>query len=122
MILQFYIGKNLTSNKDVLIIYEKYFNVNKTIYLLSNTEDIIFEQKKKFILRKNKNKKYNFKKLKKIVLYIFNKFFWDYYYNESKLIGKYAILKCGHFFHAECINLWINEGKKCPICRQHIFN
>ena len=46
MILQFYIGKNLTSNKDVLIIYEKYFNVNKTIYLFSNIEDIIIENDK----------------------------------------------------------------------------
>ena len=102
--------------------FSKEISENKNTSKITVDNNIILEQKKKFILSKNKNKKYNFKKLKKIVLYIFNKFFWDYYYNESKLIGKYAILKCGHFFHSECINLWINEEKKCPICRQHIFN
>ena len=73
------------------------------------------------IIIKQKNKcKCNKEKLKKVINHIFKKYFWDYYFNESKFLRKYALLKCGHFFHSECINLWINEERICPICRQHI--
>lgn len=30
------------------------------------------------------------------------------------------ILKCDHEFHANCIDLWFNEKKECPICRTPI--
>jgi hypothetical protein len=31
------------------------------------------------------------------------------------------ILKCGHYFHSECVSRWISEGKNtCPICRDPI--
>ena len=38
--IYFYVGKNLTSNKDLLILEKKYFNLNKTIFLFSNVDDI----------------------------------------------------------------------------------
>ena len=31
-------------------------------------------------------------------------------------------LRCGHFFHSNCIDPWlINEKALCPVCRQGIF-
>ena len=83
-------------------------NNNKII----TVDNIIIEQK-------NKNR-FNNEKLKKVIKYIFKKYFWDYYFNEPKFLRKYALFKCGHFFHSDCINIWINEERKCPICRQHI--
>ena len=38
--IYFYVGKNLTSNKDLLILEKKYFNSNKTIFLFFNINDI----------------------------------------------------------------------------------
>ncbi len=32
-------------------------------------------------------------------------------------------LKCGHLFHAYCINKWLKRNDKCPMCRAiHINN
>lgn len=28
------------------------------------------------------------------------------------------ILRCGHFFHIDCINQWFNYKDTCPICRK----
>ena len=28
------------------------------------------------------------------------------------------ILYCGHFFHAKCIEIWLSNNTKCPICRK----
>ncbi|GHU19744.1 hypothetical protein FACS189472_09950 [Alphaproteobacteria bacterium] len=30
-----------------------------------------------------------------------------------------VVTKCGHLFHAECINTWVNEHHACPVCRHH---
>ena len=40
----------------------------------------------------------------------------DYY--EKGIISTIVTGKCGHSFHQECINLWLNKSKTCPICRQ----
>jgi hypothetical protein len=34
------------------------------------------------------------------------------YYDEK--------LHCGHQFHYECIEMWYNIQKTCPLCRQYI--
>lgn len=40
-------------------------------------------------------------------------------FEERDLIKK---LRCGHVFHAECIDPWlINAKAVCPICRQGIY-
>ena len=28
-------------------------------------------------------------------------------------------LKCGHCFHDECIETWLDKNDTCPYCRQH---
>ena len=30
---------------------------------------------------------------------------------------KISILNCGHFFHANCLNDWLNHQMNCPECR-----
>ena len=38
-------------------------------------------------------------------------------YNQDKGINSKIIQGiCGHTFHEECINPWINNNKHCPIC------
>jgi hypothetical protein len=38
-------------------------------------------------------------------------------YNQDKGIDSKIINGiCGHAFHEECINPWINKNKNCPIC------
>lgn len=32
-------------------------------------------------------------------------------------------LRCGHFFHSECIDPWLlNEKAVCPVCRRGIYD
>ena len=41
-------------------------------------------------------------------------------YEEDEEVKK---LRCGHFFHSECIDTWlINKKALCPICRQGIYS
>lgn len=30
------------------------------------------------------------------------------------------ILKCGHMFHAECLETWLKVKQKCPLCNQDL--
>ncbi|XP_057506566.1 uncharacterized protein LOC130789780 [Actinidia eriantha] len=32
-----------------------------------------------------------------------------------------VLLVCDHFFHPECIGLWLVENRTCPICRREVF-
>ena len=34
--------------------------------------------------------------------------------------GKWAILECKHRIHYECIKLWLDKSKTCPLCRTKI--
>lgn len=33
----------------------------------------------------------------------------------------HTTLKCGHYFHFECISQWVDECASCPMCRQYIL-
>ena len=113
-------SNELKSEKDDFNISKEILkneNINNKITIIDN----IIEKKNKFKSSKNDKAKCNIKKLKDIIKYIIKKYFWDYYFNEEKFLRKYTLLNCGHFFHSECINLWINEERICPICRQPIL-
>ena len=30
------------------------------------------------------------------------------------------VVKCGHFFHKDCITAWLNHHDTCPLCRKKI--
>ena len=35
-------------------------------------------------------------------------------YNKDNIIN---VLKCGHKYHKDCIDYWINDNNNCPLCR-----
>jgi|APGre2960657444_1045066.scaffolds.fasta_scaffold238812_2 hypothetical protein len=38
-------------------------------------------------------------------------------YNQEKCIESSIVTGfCGHSYHSECINPWINKSNNCPIC------
>ena len=39
-------------------------------------------------------------------------------YDDFKEIDT-IILRCGHFYHRDCINQWFNYKETCPICRKN---
>jgi len=38
----------------------------------------------------------------------------------SPLEGEISKISCSHFFHTECINTWIQQSEKCPLCRSNV--
>ena len=30
------------------------------------------------------------------------------------------LLQCGHYFHANCVDQWLERSESCPLCRQSI--
>jgi len=38
---------------------------------------------------------------------------------QSKGVNSYVIVgECGHAFHRECLNCWIKDNPRCPICAE----
>lgn len=38
----------------------------------------------------------------------------------SKKKAKARKLKCGHYFHQECMSMWAKRDKTCPYCRKEL--
>ena len=32
-----------------------------------------------------------------------------------------VLLNCEHYFHKECLKIWFNKSKTCPICRNEMI-
>ena len=80
---------------------KKVLNKIKEIYELNlSQEDIIIY--KEFIKR------------------ILTKGILDFYEYDFRLLKKYMLIPCGHFFHSNCLENWIEIENKCPLCRQSI--
>ncbi|KAK0742235.1 hypothetical protein B0T21DRAFT_283611 [Apiosordaria backusii] len=42
--------------------------------------------------------------------------------DEFKLGDEVTVLPCSHWYHGECVVLWLKEHNTCPICRKPIEN
>jgi len=31
-------------------------------------------------------------------------------------------VKCGHIYHAECLEIWLKEEKICPMCKEFVID
>merc|ERR1719322_378493 len=31
-----------------------------------------------------------------------------------------CLIRCSHVFHVKCVNEWLKENKRCPMCRQFL--
>lgn len=51
---------------------------------------------------------------------IIKKSFFDFYEYDNKLLRKYMLIPCGHAFHSNCLEKWIEIERKCPLCRRPI--
>ena len=40
---------------------------------------------------------------------------------EFKFNEELKKLKCNHIFHKECLEPWLNNKRKCPICRSDVI-
>jgi len=47
---------------------------------------------------------------------------FDFYEYDFKLLKKYMLIPCGHFFHSSCLEKWIEVENNCPLCRKNIPN
>ena len=43
--------------------------------------------------------------------------------NNIEHTDKYKMLTCNHYFHEECITIWVvnTQKNKCPICKKRIM-
>ena len=116
----------------MLIIYEKCFNVNKTIYLFSNIEDIIIENDKNKKLFKIKileaklfNEEYNDKnKCLALIQMIFESKFYSFTINKNNISQLIMFNKIGNKHCYMMIKPSCIETKSWISCYRdlHIFN
>lgn len=46
--------------------------------------------------------------------------FHEWKFKQKKNVLPYMITQCNHLFHAQCLELWLRQVKKCPSCRKEI--
>merc|ERR1719469_1253813 len=40
-------------------------------------------------------------------------------YQQCELLNR---LRCGHFFHVECLTRWMQQATQCPLCRDYCMH
>ena len=41
-------------------------------------------------------------------------------HDDFKESEKLKILSCNHIYHPKCIDLWLGNEKKCPMCKEEV--